>query len=45
MQRVVAIFSITAPALDHSHLAVVLARIVYAKRVNYIEGPYTLSVL
>lgn len=42
-QTVVAIFSITAPALDLSYVAVILAHNVYRKRVQFIEGPYTLG--
>jgi len=42
-QTVVAIFNITAPALDLSYIAVILAHIVYEKRVKFIEGPYTLG--
>ncbi|KAI9814289.1 MAG: hypothetical protein M1832_005929 [Thelocarpon impressellum] len=42
-QTVVAIFNITAPALDLSYVAVIMARIVYEKRVMFIEGPFTLG--
>ncbi|KAI9791239.1 MAG: hypothetical protein M1816_004231 [Peltula sp. TS41687] len=42
-QTVVAIFSITAPALDLSYIAVILAHIVYRNRVRFIQGPYTLG--
>ncbi|KAI9723696.1 MAG: hypothetical protein M1812_000996 [Candelaria pacifica] len=42
-QTVVSIFNITAPALDLSYIAVILARIVYEKRVMFIEGPFTLG--
>ncbi|KAI9707102.1 MAG: hypothetical protein M1836_000062 [Candelina mexicana] len=42
-QTVVSIFNITAPALDLSYIAVILARIVYEKRVQFIEGPFTLG--
>lgn len=42
-QSVVAIFSITAPALDLSYIAVIFARIVYEKQVKFIEGPFTLG--
>ncbi|KAI9837751.1 MAG: hypothetical protein M1819_006685 [Sarea resinae] len=42
-QTVVAIFNVTAPALDLSYIAVILARLVYAHRVRFIEGPYTLG--
>lgn len=39
----VAIFNITAPALDLSYIAVILAHLVYEHRVRFIEGPYTLG--
>ncbi|KAI9676819.1 MAG: hypothetical protein M1817_006658 [Caeruleum heppii] len=42
-QTVVAIFNITAPALDLSYVAVIFARLVYAKRVKFIDGPFTLG--
>ncbi|KAI9801719.1 MAG: hypothetical protein M1833_002401 [Piccolia ochrophora] len=42
-QTVVAIFNITAPALDLSYIAVIIAHNIYEKRVRYIEGPYTLG--
>ncbi len=42
-QTVVAIFNITAPALDLSYIAVIFARLVYAKRVVFIDGPFTLG--
>ena len=42
-QTIVAIFSITAPALDLSYIAVIVAHRVYEKRVRFIEGPYTLG--
>ncbi|KAL7274935.1 polyamine transporter tpo5 [Rhizina undulata] len=42
-QTIVAIFNITAPALDLSYVAVILARIVYSSEVRFIEGPFTLG--
>lgn len=42
-QTIVAIFSITAPALDLSYIAVIIAHRIYEKRVQFIEGPYTLG--
>ncbi|PQE07844.1 amino acid permease protein [Rutstroemia sp. NJR-2017a WRK4] len=40
---IVAIFNITAPALDCSYAAVILARNIYASRIKFIPGPYTLG--
>lgn len=40
---IVAIFNITAPALDLSYIAVIVAHRVYESRVQFIEGPYTLG--
>ncbi|TEY55058.1 hypothetical protein BOTCAL_0233g00010 [Botryotinia calthae] len=40
---IVAIFNITAPALDMSYAAVILARNIYASQVKFIPGPYTLG--
>ncbi|KAI9850393.1 MAG: hypothetical protein M1838_005726 [Thelocarpon superellum] len=42
-QTVVAIFNITAPALDLSYIAVILARLVYKNRVEFRPGPYTIG--
>ena len=42
-QTIVAIFNITAPALDLSYIAVIIAHRVYEHRVPFIEGPYTLG--
>ncbi|KAF2088567.1 amino acid transporter [Saccharata proteae CBS 121410] len=39
----VAIFNITAPALDLSYIAVIIAHRVYEHRVQFIEGPFTLG--
>lgn len=38
-----AIFNITAPALDLSYIAVILAHQIYKKQVRFIEGPFTLG--
>lgn len=38
-----AIFNITAPALDLSYIAVILAHQVYQNQVRFIEGPFTLG--
>jgi len=40
---IVAIFNITAPALDLSYATVILARNVYEKRIEFRPGPYTLG--
>ncbi|KIW03109.1 uncharacterized protein PV09_05754 [Verruconis gallopava] len=42
-QTIVAIFNITAPALDLSYIAVIIAHRVYEHRVPFIEGPYTMG--
>ncbi|MCJ1258781.1 hypothetical protein MMC24_006614 [Lignoscripta atroalba] len=42
-QTVISIFNITAPALDLSYIAVILAHLVYGNRVVFREGPYTLG--
>jgi amino acid transporter len=42
-QTIIAIFNITAPALDLSYIAVILSRRIYEHRVPFIEGPYTLG--
>jgi amino acid transporter len=42
-QTVVAIFNVTAPALDLSYVANILAHRVYEHKVRFIEGPYTLG--
>jgi len=41
---IVAIFNITAPALDFSYALVILARNVYAHRIQFIPGPYQLGM-
>ncbi|KAF2808074.1 amino acid permease, variant [Mytilinidion resinicola] len=40
---IVSIFNITAPALDLSYIAVIIAHRVYENRVQFIEGPYSLG--
>ncbi|CCX31787.1 Similar to Uncharacterized amino-acid permease C15C4.04c; acc. no. O60113 [Pyronema omphalodes CBS 100304] len=42
-QTIVAIFSLTAPALDLSYIAVIIARLYYASEVDFIPGPFTLG--
>ena len=42
-QTIIAIFNITAPALDLSYIAVIIAHLVYEHRVKFIDGPYTLG--
>jgi len=42
-QTIVSIFGITAPALDLSYIAVILAHIVYENRVVFRKGPFTLG--
>ena len=42
-ETVVAIFNITAPALDLSYAAVILARNLYASRIEFRPGPYVLG--
>ncbi|CAL3969644.1 unnamed protein product [Diplocarpon coronariae] len=40
---IVAIFNVTAPALDLSYAIVILARNLFASRIPFIPGPYTLG--
>jgi amino acid transporter len=40
---IVAIFNITAPALDISYIAVIVAHRVYEDRVKFIPGPFTMG--
>ncbi|KAF1963626.1 amino acid transporter [Byssothecium circinans] len=40
---IVAIFNITAPALDISYIAVIIAHRVYEDRVQFIPGPFTMG--
>ncbi|EEH43521.2 uncharacterized protein PADG_08141 [Paracoccidioides brasiliensis Pb18] len=42
-QTATAIFNITAPALDLSYIAVILAHQLYKHQVRFIEGPFTLG--
>lgn len=42
-QTIVAIFNITAPALDLSYVAVIFARMWYADEVAFVDGPFTLG--
>jgi amino acid transporter len=44
-QTIVAIFNITAPALDISYAMIILARNIYAKQVVFRPGPYVLGKL
>ncbi|TVY23697.1 putative amino-acid permease [Lachnellula hyalina] len=41
---IVAIFNITAPALDFSYALVILARNIYANRIQFVPGPYQLGL-
>lgn len=40
---IVGIFNVTAPALDLSYAAVILARNIYEKRMKFVPGPYALG--
>lgn len=42
-QTIVAIFNLCAPCLDLSYIAVIFAHLLYSKRVQFIEGPFTLG--
>jgi hypothetical protein len=42
-ETMVAIFNITAPALDLSYIAVILARNIYASSITFRPGPYQLG--
>ncbi|KAL3419696.1 Amino-acid permease BAT1 [Phlyctema vagabunda] len=42
-QTIVAIFNITAPALDMSYATVILARNIYAHRIEFQPGPFQLG--
>ncbi|KAK0338205.1 polyamine transporter tpo5 [Friedmanniomyces endolithicus] len=42
-ETITAIFNLCAPCLDLSYVAVLFAHQVYAHRVQFIEGPYTLG--
>ncbi|KAF2200797.1 amino acid transporter [Delitschia confertaspora ATCC 74209] len=41
---IVTIFSITAPALDISYIAVIIARRVYEDRIQFTPGPFQLGI-
>lgn len=41
---ITAVFNICAPALDMSYATVVLARNIYAHRIEFRPGPYTLGM-
>lgn len=43
VETATAIFSITAPALDLSYIAVILAHQLYKSKVDFVEGPFTLG--
>ena len=42
-QTMVAVFALTAPALDLSYVAVICARHWYAGEVSFVPGPFTLG--
>lgn len=42
-ETVVSIFNITAPALDLSYVAVILAFLVYRHRIRFVRGPFHLA--
>ncbi|KAF8539480.1 amino acid/polyamine transporter I [Trichophaea hybrida] len=42
-QTIIAIFSLTAPALDLSYVAVIIARMWYSSEVSFVAGPFTLG--
>lgn len=42
-QTIVAVFNITAPALDLSYIAVIFAHMFYSSEVQFIEGPFSLG--
>ncbi|KAK7513129.1 amino acid permease, variant [Phyllosticta citriasiana] len=42
-RTIYSIFNITAPALDLSYVAVIVARRVYEHRLPFVEGPYTMG--
>lgn len=43
-QTIIAIFNITAPALDISYASVILARNIYSHRITFVPGPYQLGI-
>lgn len=42
-ETITAVFNLCAPCLDLSYIAVIFAHLWYSKRVQFIEGPYTLG--
>jgi amino acid transporter len=42
-QTATAIFNITAPALDISYIAVILAHQIWKKKIRFVHGPVTLG--
>lgn len=44
-ETIVSIFNITAPALDLSYVAVILARIIYSAQIDFQPGPYVLGCM
>ncbi|RMY95761.1 hypothetical protein D0861_00532 [Hortaea werneckii] len=42
-QTIIAIFNLCAPCLDLSYIAVLLAHQIYADKVRFIEGPFSLG--
>lgn len=44
-QTITAIFNLCAPCLDLSYIAVIAAHLWYAKRINFIPGPFDLDTL
>ncbi|KAK8152535.1 amino acid permease, variant [Phyllosticta citrichinensis] len=42
-RTIYSIFNVTAPALDLSYVAVIVARRVYEHRVPFVDGPYTMG--
>jgi amino acid transporter len=44
-ETIVAIFNLCAPCLDLSYIAVLFAHLLYANKVQFIEGPFTLGKL
>ncbi|KAL5354185.1 polyamine transporter tpo5 [Pseudogymnoascus australis] len=42
-ETIIAIFNITAPALDLSYVAVILARNIYSSQIDFRPGPYVLG--
>ncbi|KAL9110705.1 MAG: hypothetical protein Q9227_004697 [Pyrenula ochraceoflavens] len=42
-ETIIAIFNVCAPALDISYVAVILAHLIYAHRVEFIPGPFSLG--